>query len=268
MDRETGEHVAVKLCQSKALEKNAWTRICPEEPMEEVRSLRALQDAAGGAHPNVVRLLDTFEHSGFFWIVLEFCEGGELFEDIMERAKTGAINHAHNLALVEQMARGLAIVHAVDIAHLDVSLENYLIAADGTVKLCDFGLAQEVHLPLTAPRGKALYMAPEVALPKLQETVEDYDPRSADVFSLGICLFMMSAGFRPFEKPSVKDSRFVFLLKHGPRALLEKFNIHVPEAVLEILDMTLTLPKGRSNLREVLGALLQRVRHSQRGDRT
>ena len=113
------------------------------------------------------------------------------------------------------MLAGLQFIHQQGVAHRDLSLENMLITADGTLKICDFGLSA-FHQPmpdgLTDMVGKLIYMAPEVYVPKHRCC---YDGQVSDAWSLGICLFILLAGLPPTERPSNNDPCFK-CLKDGP----------------------------------------------------
>jgi serine/threonine protein kinase len=261
-DRASGEYVAVKLCDLKLLELGG--KFCRENPVDEIQLMLGLQQE--GIHENVIVLKDAFEHEGSLWMVMEYASGGELFTHVMNAADTATIDFEQSLTWFSQMAEGLSFIHQHGVAHLDVSLENCLID-DGVVKICDFGLAQKSLVNSVAPRtGKTFYMAPEVAFPALQQSMDNYDPRQADVYSLGVSLFMMCTGFQPYESPSPDDPSFLTLFKSGPRELLRLYKTDLPEDVLQILDLTLTLPHKRSNLPYICSLLRKRWRQTQLDD--
>lgn len=188
------------------------------------------------------------EALGHCWITLELCEFGDMM-DVLVNYRRFAVKVA--AAIFKQMARAVSQVHQSGFAHLDISLENFLLSKDRTIKLCDFGLA----LPLTEvkdsriwPRGKAAYMAPEVASGTCQSMVK------ADVFSLGVVLYALIGGCFPFKRPASDDINFSQLQQHGVEKLLQGQEIYAlfsPSAI-NLLSKMLALEPDRCSMEEVL----------------
>ena len=171
---------------------------------------REAMAAAHIEHPNVAAATDFGKlEDGSFFLVLEYVEGRSLREAIAE----GRLELGRALSIARQMASALGRAHSIGIVHRDLKPENImLVARDGEadfVKVLDFGIAKvpvgELGTQPTAP-GQALtqlgmvygtpeYMAPEQALG------EAVDPR-ADLYGLGVILFEMLAGSRPYEHES------------------------------------------------------------------
>jgi len=112
-------------------------------------------------------------------------------------------------------------IHKNDIAHLDLSLENFLIAEDESVKLCDFGVA--VHRCEQIPNGflpgKPMYLALEIALGR------PFDPFKADMYSLGIILFCLLYGFQPYRQPDPSDPVYLAILSGSVSNALELLGV-------------------------------------------
>ena len=172
------------------------------------RFLREARSAAAITHPNVAVVHEIDEADGRIYIAMELVEG----ENLRERMKRGRLDRATALQVGEQIARGLAAAHAKGIVHRDLKPENVMITPSGDVKLLDFGLAKSGRElaassdPLPPPRdtndhfatsgtghvlGTPEYMSPEQAMG------EPLDVRS-DVFAVGLVLYEMLAGARPF----------------------------------------------------------------------
>ncbi len=155
-------------------------------------------------HPNVVALHDFVKTQSQMWLVLEYIDGVSLATVLGKRARFSP-EFAATIGL--EAARGLAHAHERGVVHRDVKPANVALSKRGDVKLVDFGIAQREQLPsadeplVRAPRSEAdaafgtpAYMSPEQIL---GETV---DARS-DVFSLGVVLYQLLAGARPFDRP-------------------------------------------------------------------
>ena len=99
---------------------------------------------------------------------------------------------------MKQLIMGVGHLHACDVVHLDVKLENAFISAQGVLKLGDFGLAALLKQGELTTKlcGSGVYAAPEVLLSK---SFGAYDGRAADVWSLGVCMFVMVRGRFPFH---------------------------------------------------------------------
>lgn len=171
--------------------------ILPSSPFasaleREARLLAALDD------PHVLRLFDFVSEPSSMWLVLEHVDGWTLRE-LLDRKER--LRPASACAIALGVAEGLVHAHARGIVHRDLQPENVLVSREGLVKLSNFAAATDERLP-TAPEllegsagfGTPAYMSPE------QLFGEREDPRS-DLFSLGIILYEMIAGRRPFDAP-------------------------------------------------------------------
>ena len=155
-------------------------------------------------HPNILSVYDVGEHAGVPFIVSEYVDG----ETLRMRLKRGPLSIDSAAGVALQMARGLSAAHARGIIHCDLKPDNVFIRADGGVKILDFGLAQLKtaaalsDLPdVTASSlaGTAGYIAPEQVLGQAA------DVRS-DLFALGVTMFEMLSGARPFGGDSVVET--------------------------------------------------------------
>jgi tRNA A-37 threonylcarbamoyl transferase component Bud32 len=158
------------------------------------RFRREAQSAARLNHPNIVSVYDFGEDQDALYIVMEYVEGQTL-RDVVRAG--GPMAPAEAIRIATDVAAGLAVAHAEDIVHRDVKPANVLIAADGTAKVADFGIARAVGAgsDLTMPGsvvGTATYLSPEQA-----QGVE-VDQRS-DVYSLGMVMYEMLTGEAPFR---------------------------------------------------------------------
>ncbi|RHY79921.1 hypothetical protein DYB31_014183 [Aphanomyces astaci] len=176
--------------------------------------------AAHGGHAHVLNLHETFDDDlGYRHMVLDYCRGGELYDAVVAAT---ALSMPLAQRYFRQVGQGLYFMHSCGFAHRDVSLENVLLDANNHCKLIDFGLATPIHstTPPTSSIGKLFYMAPEVyqGIP--------YDPVAADMWSLGVLLFIMVVGSPPMEKPHAEDERYALIHTHGIRGLLAAWKVH------------------------------------------
>jgi predicted ATPase len=165
--------------------------------------LREARAASALNHPNIVIIHDVGESAGGdYFIVQEFIEGNTVRSTL--RAGPSPVALETLLDVATQITRALSAAHAAGIAHRDVKPENIMIRADGVVKMLDFGLAMRTdnedtvdlstHTHLTVPSsftGTPSYLPPESIKGEVAGT-------AGDVFALGVVLYEMAAGRRPF----------------------------------------------------------------------
>lgn len=128
-----------------------------EALIREVEILRKLD------HPNIVKVLDFFEETAYYYVVLEYVSGGELFERLIEKA-VYTENEARDIALI--IFKAIKYCHDHHVVHRDIKPENILLASkddDTNIKLCDFGFAATVgSAVLNKQAGTPGYVSPEV----------------------------------------------------------------------------------------------------------
>lgn len=180
--------------------------------------------------------------------MLPYCSNGDLFD------RVGKLSLEDKFCAFQQLVNGLAHIHSTGIAHLDMSLENALIDDNGMVKICDFGLARKCT-DHCSRIGKIFYMAPEIVYSELQG--KDYDCRMGDMYSLGVCLFILYTGFQPYETPTQDSRSFMVLIQQGARALLKAYGIldKIPENVVQLLEMLLCPLQKRVNITQLCTSL-------------
>lgn len=144
-------------------------------------------------HEGIVRLLDFCDDSKNYYIFMEYCGQGELFQYIVSKGK---LAEDEGRTVLWQVALALKYLHSKKIAHRDLKPENLMITDSGEIKLSDFGLSRYVGkngLCETAC-GSPCYAAPEII------SGGPYDARKSDVWSLGVIVFAMLTGQLPWTK--------------------------------------------------------------------
>ncbi|HZS02448.1 MAG TPA: protein kinase [Chloroflexota bacterium] len=185
-DRHLRRTVAVKLLRPELR----------ADPTFVARFEREARSAGRLAHPHIVPVYDYGEALGTYFLVMEYVAGGDLRARLRQGAPLAADRTAR---LSAEIAAALGAAHALDIVHRDVKPANVLLTEDDHAKVTDFGIAKMLAVPqLTATAailGTPHYLAPE------QATGGGVTPAS-DVYSLGVVLYEMLAGRRPFEGES------------------------------------------------------------------
>lgn len=191
-------------------------------------------------HPNVLRLYDVWETSKALYLVLEYVEGGELFDLLVER---GPLQEEEAIKYFRQIILGTAYCHALGICHRDLKPENLLLDSALNVKLADFGMAalESDGKLLETSCGSPHYAAPEIVLGL------KYHGAASDVWSCGVILFALLTGRLPFDDENIRN----LLLK------VQAGNFEMPEeispAAQDLIWQMLTVdPMQRLTTPEVL----------------
>ncbi len=197
---DSGETRVYKLLRGGAVELDAGLLYA--------RFLAEYECIAGLAHPNVVQIHDIGVADDQAWIAMEYLPGGTLGARIAQ-----GLAPAEALAMARGIARGLAAVHGLGVLHRDLKPANVMLRADATPALIDFGLAKAMRSEqaITSPGmifGTPWYMSPE------QGHGAPMDERS-DGYSLGIMLFEMLTGERPFHART--PMALVYQHRNAPR---------------------------------------------------
>ncbi|KAM0937261.1 putative protein kinase CAMK-CAMKL-CHK1 family [Dioscorea sansibarensis] len=194
-------------------------------------------------HPNVIRMHEVMASKTTIYLVLEFVTGGELFDKITSH---GRFREVEARKYFQQLINAVDYCHSRGVFHRDLKPENLLLDSSGILKVSDFGLSalpQQVREDglLHTTCGTPNYVAPEVISDK------GYDGAKADLWSCGVILFVLMAGYLPFE-----DSNLASLYKKIFKADFtcpSWFSTSAKKLIKRILDPN---PETRITISEVL----------------
>ena len=226
LDTRLEREVAIKIIRRGAFPPDDLDRILKRFERE-AKSLARL------SHPHIVKVLDSGEHDGSPYLVLEYLPGGTLKERL-----NGAMPWDQAVALLLPIAHALHYAHQQGFIHRDIKPANILLAADGQPMLSDFGIAKllshEETQTLTGTGmgvGTPEYMAPE------QGMGAEADARS-DIYALGVVLYEMVTGRKPFqgETPMAVVVKHINESVERPSRLVRGLPRPVEQILLKALD--------------------------------
>lgn len=178
-------------------------------PDEIARFQKEVQAAANLVHPNIVQVYEVQTSGAYPYFTQEYVAGGSLADKIRNALPT----HAETAGSVFQIATAITYAHAQGIIHRDLKPANVLIAADGTLKIADFGLARRIDDESNLTQdgtvlGTPSYMAPEQASGSLHKI-----GTLCDVYAIGAILYELLTGRPPFKGASVWE--VINLVRHA-----------------------------------------------------
>ncbi|XP_041483462.1 testis-specific serine/threonine-protein kinase 3-like [Lytechinus variegatus] len=190
--------VAIKIVSRSRLNARFQQKFLPRE-LKIVRTMR---------HPHIIELLEMFESNGVIFLIMELARHGDLLEYVQ---KKNALRDSEARTVFSQILSAIEHLHLHGVFHRDLKCENILLDWGPTgimAKLTDFGFAREwceAFKPCSTFCGSAAYASPEVlqAIP--------YDPHWADIWSLGVVLYIMVrfffiTGRMPFDDSNIREA--------------------------------------------------------------
>ena len=177
------------------------------------------------SHPNIVAVYDVSGCDGVEYIVMELIDGITLRQYLKKR---GAISWKEAVHFAKQIAKALSHAHQRGIVHRDIKPQNIMLLRDGTIKVADFGIAalEDERQDSNEAIGSIHYIAPE------QARGNDPDARS-DIYSLGVVMYEMLAGVKPFTGDSINE----IAAKHlEPPVPISEYTPDVPEELERIVE--------------------------------
>eukprot|EP00775_Hariotina_reticulata_P010807 gene10807-10963_t len=233
MSLKDGKKYAVKIIKKNEGKDALLLQL--QDIVKEVAIMRLLSD-----HPNMVQLQQVLQDANSFYLVMECCDGGELFDQII---RSGHMTEAVAAAKAQQLLSFLAHAHSKHVIHRDIKPENLLLVkqpgvASGSpeslvLKVVDYGCSTFCvpNKRLCKKFGTPYYVAPEVLW-------RDYD-KKADIWSAGVVLFILLCGRPPFNGKN--DDEIVAKVRTGHYRMCPDDWSHVSESGKELVKQMLTM---------------------------
>ena len=221
--------------------------VSPDEEAK-IRFIREAKAASALDHPNIGTIYEiAHTEDGQMFIVMAYYEG----ETLKQKIERGPLPIKQAVDIATQIAQGLAKAHSQQIVHRDIKPSNLMITDDGLVKLLDFGLAKLTSRP-QEPGGPTLSMETLLTTEgTIAGTVDYMSPEQAqgrpldvrsDVFSLGVMLYEMFSGRRPFGGSQLET--LMAIVRDPPPALVER-RADLPPELVSIINRCLEKDRGK-----------------------
>ena len=226
----TQEKVAIKILEKDRIEKD-----------DEIRVKREFDMLALFNHPNIILVAEIFESSDSYYSVMEYCDGGELFNYIVKNRR---LSEEEAAFFYYQLINGLEYIHSLGIVHRDLKPENLLLTNEHLLKIIDFGLSNYFKEGqkdlLSTPCGSPCYASPEMV------GGNKYNGFKIDIWSSGIILYAMLCGYLPFED---KDNDALFEKILECKLIFPKYITNIAKDLME--KILVTDPNKRINIPEI-----------------
>ena len=195
--KKTGEEFAIKIINKEKMKKKMKNKIFNENEI-----------ITRFNHINIIYVFQIIDEENDIYIVMEYCNKGELFDYIVSHKK---LDENEASIFFYQLINGVDYIHKKGVAHRDLKPENLLLTSDKTLKIIDFGLSHEYkeNSLLKTKCGSPSYASPEIVMGQL------YDGFKVDIWCCGIILYAMLCGYLPFEGDNNKEL-FSDILKCNP----------------------------------------------------
>ncbi|KAI8646156.1 kinase-like domain-containing protein [Parasitella parasitica] len=237
---ETGQIVAVKLVKKQNIDTSSQL----EKIRMEIDILKTLN------HPYIVKLLSVNETDANIGMVLEYAQGGELFEYIF---KQRYLKEEEACRLFSQLISSVCYMHQKNIVHRDLKLENILLDRHGNLIVTDFGFANQ-FTPKSGDLMSTSCGSPVYAAPELVMTGKLYAGTGVDIWSCGIILYAMLCGYLPFDDDAKNPNGenigrlYRYIMAHKPN-----YPHYLSENAKDIIDkMLIPDPSERCKIEAIM----------------
>ena len=225
-NKYTNEKVAMK-----QIKKSSANLLSDGEITDEIEILKNLD------HPDIVRIIESFNTKNSYILITEYCEGGELFDQVKNQ-----LSETQIAVIFKQILSGLAYLHSNNIVHRDLKLENILIYEKEkskttgedlfNIKIIDFGTARifDKNKNPQSIVGSSYYIAPEVLRQKYN--------KECDLWSVGVILYMFIVGHAPFD--GCDDEEITTNIQRGVYRKNDRRWIKASKEVKDLIQKLLT----------------------------
>ena len=242
----SGAFATVKKVIHKITKQTRALKIIKKSEEEDQKNLiREVNILSNLVHPNIMQIFEYYEDETFFYIITEYCAGGELFDAILEK---GSFKEQEASFIMKQLLSAISYIHSNNIVHRDLKPENILLDTDegkNIIKIIDWGTARyyDKNKKMNRISGTPYYIAPEVLK-------ENYDEK-CDIWSCGVIMYILLCGYAPFNGET--DEKIFEKIKLGKYTFPKKEWDYVSSEAKDLIKHLLEYnPKKRYSANDVL----------------
>ena len=221
----------IKVCHKKSGQFRALKVIKKHKDHDAARMYLEVEILKKLVHPNIMQIFEFYEDKKNFYIITELCDGGELFDMIVDK---GSFNEDEAAWVMKQLISAVNYIHSNSICHRDIKPENILLDTkkNNIIKIIDWGTARffDKNKKMNKISGTPYYIAPEVLF-------EKYDEK-CDVWSCGIIMYILLCGYPPFNGEN--DSEILGKIKLGKFVYPEEEWDSVSDSAKDLIKKMLT----------------------------
>jgi tRNA A-37 threonylcarbamoyl transferase component Bud32 len=237
INKKTNKKVAIKIMSKQKMDNSDLELV-----RTEIEILKICQ------HPNIIQLYDVFENINYFYIIMEYCEGGDLFSYLEKR--NFRLPEKMAAKFMHKMCAAVYYIHSYGIAHRDLKPENVLMTSNdenADLRILDFGLSKIIgpNEKTREPYGTLSYVAPEVLL-------DIPYGKEVDLFSLGVITYLMLSGSLPFDDKKSEEEIARKTVNEDPPYKGSIWKTISKEAKDFIKGLLQKNPEERMNIKEAL----------------
>ena len=234
----------VKVVHKKTGQNRALKIIKKQKDQDPARMYLEVEILKKLVHPNIMQIFEFYEDKKHFQIITELCDGGELFDMIVQK---GTFSEDEGAWVMKQLISAVNYIHTNSICHRDIKPENILLDTkkDNIIKIIDWGTARffDKNKKMNKISGTPYYIAPEVLF-------EKYDEK-CDIWSCGIIMYILLCGYPPFNGEN--DSEILAKIKLGKFSFPDEEWEHVSEGAKDLIKKLLIFkPEERPSASAVL----------------
>ncbi len=191
-------------------------------------------------HKNVMKLYDVWENDTDLFLIMEYIEGGELFDYLVSK---GLLHEREAVEFFKQLISAVNYCHSFNICHRDLKPENILFDSNHQLKIADFGMAalENKNKLLETSCGSPHYAAPEII------SGLNYHGKPTDIWSCGVILYALLSGKLPFDDQNI--SNLLKKVQSGNFEIPSFFSIEAKDLILKMLQIN---PLKRIKVDEIL----------------
>lgn len=225
----TGHRVAIKIINKAKLKSSK----AEQKIKREMNILKMFH------HPHIIRLYEVIETELDLFMIMEYVQGGELFDYIVSQTK---LSESEARRLFQQLISGIEYCHSFNVVHRDLKPENILLDDEKNIKIADFGLSNVMNDGqfLKTSCGSPNYAAPEVIAGKL------YAGPEVDIWSCGVILYALLCGKLPFDEDSI--SLLFEKIKNATFTIPDYVSSYAKDLILKILQVD---PLNRATIQDI-----------------